>query len=232
MVDEAAGVGRGVVWEARILRNLLYEDSERVARIVPILLEPEARSSVPTVFRGHFYDVSDERGFESLLRHLLREPGAEAAALGALGPQGSRWSAFERPWVVPDSMRTRYFTGREALLARLRQQLTERGRAVLSGLGGVGKTQSALEYAVRHRADYLDGVFWANVETKASATSGFVEIARALGLTAATSEDEAQIVRAVLEWFDGTQVGCRFSTTSRIARKSPNFSRIVAAATC
>ena len=136
MEDEAAGVGRGVVWEARILRNLLYENSERVARIGAILLEPEARSSVPTVFRGHFYDVSDERGFEGLLRHLLREPGAEAAALGALGPQGSRWSAFERPWVVPDPTNALFHrtggaacaTSRAAHRARTRGALGTRRR--------------------------------------------------------------------------------------------------------
>jgi hypothetical protein len=49
-----SGVGRGVVWEARILRNLLYEDAERHSRIVPILLDAEARAFVPTVFRGSF----------------------------------------------------------------------------------------------------------------------------------------------------------------------------------
>ena len=204
MEDEEAGVGRGVVWEARILRNLLYEDSERAGRIVPVLLEAAARAHVPTVFRGHFYDVSDERGFESLLRHLLQEPGAEAAALGALGPQGSRWSAFERPWVVPDAMRTRFFTGRENLLARLRQQLVERGRAALSGLGGIGKTQSALAYATRHRADYPDGVFWVNAETAAGATTSFVEIAGVLGLAAAASTHIELVVRSVLDWFNGT----------------------------
>ncbi len=203
MEDEASGVGRGVVWEARILRNLLYEDSERHGRIVPVLLAPDAKPFVPTVFRGNFYDLSDERGFESLLRHLLREPGAEAGALGALGPQGARWSAFEHPWLVPDAMRTRYFTGREHLLALLRQQLVDRHRAVLSGLGGVGKTQAALEYAVRHRDDYPDGVFWVNAETASGLTSGFVEIAETLRLSAAASNDQEQVVRAVLEWLNG-----------------------------
>ena len=204
MEDEVSGIGRGVVWEARILRNLLYEDSERHGRIVPVLIESDARSFVPTVFRGHFYDLSDERGFESLLRHLLREPGAEVGALGSLGPQGSRWSAFERPWLVPDAMRTHYFTGREHLLALLRQQLLDRRRAALSGLGGVGKTQSAIEYAVRHREYYPDGVFWVNAETTSGLTSGFVEIAKTLRLAAAASTEQEHIVRAVLEWLNGT----------------------------
>jgi tetratricopeptide (TPR) repeat protein len=204
MEEEASGIGRGVVWEARILRNLLYEDSERHSRIVPVLIESGARPFVPTVFRSHFYDLSDERGFESLLRHLLREPGAEVGALGSLGPQGSRWSAFERPWLVPDAMRTHYFTGRENLLALLRQQLLDRRRAALSGLGGVGKTQSAIEYAVGHREDYPDGVFWVNAETTSGLTGGFVEIAKTLRLAAAASSDQEHVVQAVLEWLNGT----------------------------
>ncbi|HXW76160.1 MAG TPA: tetratricopeptide repeat protein, partial [Candidatus Eremiobacteraceae bacterium] len=205
MEDEPSGVGRGVVWEARILRNLLYEDSERHGRIVPLLLDGGARAFVPTVFRGHFYDVSDDRGFEGLLRHLLREPGAQAEALGALGPQGARWSAFERPWLVPDAMRTRYFTGRESLLAALRAQLTARHRAALSGLGGVGKTQAAFEYAVRHRADYPDGVFWTSAETLSAIAGGYVEIAKALRLAVAASSNQEQIVRATIEWLNGTE---------------------------
>ncbi len=204
MENEAQGVGRGVVWEARILRNVLYEDSERHGRIVPVFFEADDRQFVPTVFRGHFYDLSDDRSFESLLRHLLREPGAEASALGSLGPHGSRWSAFERPWLVPDALRTRYFTGRERLLAQLRQQLLARRRAALSGLGGVGKTQTAIEYAVRHRDDYPDGVYWTNAESESGLKSGFVEFAKVLRLAAAASTDQEQIVRAALEWLNGT----------------------------
>ena len=167
-----------------------------------MFIDSDARPFVPTVFRGHFYDLSDERGFESLIRHLLREPDAEAGALGSLGPQGSRWSAFGRPWLVPDAMRTRYFTGREQLFTLLRRrQLGERHRAALCGLGGVGKTQAALEYAVRHRADYPDGVFWINAETTSGLKSGFVEIAKTLRPPRQHRAIKKHVVQAVLEWF-------------------------------
>lgn len=202
MEIEAHGVGRGVVWEARILRNLLYEDTDWHGRIIPVLLEPHAGAFVPTVFRGTFYDLAQEGGFENLLRHLLREPGAEPGALGSLGPQGSRWSAFERPWLIPDAMRTHYFTGREDVLARLRQHLVEQHRAVLSGLGGVGKTQTALEYAVRYRTDYSGGVFWVNSETMGGLTSGFATIATALRLSAAEANEQDKAVKAALAWLN------------------------------
>lgn len=107
-------------------------------------------------------------------------------------------AALEGPWLIPNAMRMHYFTGREDLLSRLRQQLVERHRTALSGLGGVGKTQTAIEYAVRHRADYPGGVFWINAETQTSLTSGFVAIAAMLRLPGSESNDQAAIVAAVL----------------------------------
>ena len=109
-----------------------------------------------------------------------------------------------QPWLVPEAMLTRYFTGRDDLLARLREQLLERHRAALSGLGGAGKTQTAIEYARRNRFEYPNGVFWVNAETSGGLTSGFAEIAKALALPAADSNDSDRAVRAVTEWLDRT----------------------------
>ena len=103
-----------------------------------------------------------------------------------------------QPWLVSEAMRARYFTGRDDLFDELRRQLLERHRAALSGLGGVGKTQAAIEYAVRHRTGYPNGVFFVDAETVGGLTSGFVEIARALRLPAADSRDQEEAVNAVI----------------------------------
>ena len=52
------------------------------------------------------------------------------------------------------------FTGREDVLTQLETALLESNAAVLTqpqairGLGGIGKTQTAVEYAYRHRNAY------------------------------------------------------------------------------
>jgi hypothetical protein len=51
--------------------------------------------------------------------------------------------------------RNLFFTGREDVLAQLQEALATQGRAALSGLGGVGKTQTAVEYAYRHLDEYV-----------------------------------------------------------------------------
>ena len=58
------------------------------------------------------------------------------------------------------------FTGRDYDLRKLRDELRARRVAVvlpltIHGLGGVGKTQLALEYVHRFRADY-DIIWWMN----------------------------------------------------------------------
>ncbi len=72
-------------------------------------------------------------------------------------------------WNVP--RRDSYFTGRADVLAELHEALRGGGRAVLGqaiqGLGGIGKTQTAVEYCHRHREGYA-AVFWIRSETEAA----------------------------------------------------------------
>ncbi|MGW0614760.1 FxSxx-COOH system tetratricopeptide repeat protein [Streptomyces sp. NPDC002788] len=92
--------------------------------------------------------------------------------------------------------RNTHFTGRDAALRQLRQHLTSAGDVtmeVVHGLGGVGKTQLAVEYAYRHLHKYRFVAF-VDAEDPDLIASHFASLARELGLREVGSE---QVVSGV-----------------------------------
>ncbi|NET33811.1 MAG: hypothetical protein F6K19_17615 [Cyanothece sp. SIO1E1] len=107
-------------------------------------------------------------------------------------------------WNVPYE-RNNFFTGRDEILQTLHEHLNQNKTAVraqiqvLSGLGGIGKTQTAIEYAYRYRSDY-QAVLWVRAETEMELRTGFVEIARLLDLPQKHSENPNDTIWAVKRW--------------------------------
>ena len=73
------------------------------------------------------------------------------------------------------------------------------GAQAMSGLGGIGKTQIAIEYAYQHRQDY-QALLWARAESRETLTSSFVEIAALLNLPEKDAQDQTLTVKAVKHW--------------------------------
>ncbi|MCC8248546.1 FxSxx-COOH system tetratricopeptide repeat protein [Saccharothrix luteola] len=86
-------------------------------------------------------------------------------------------------WNLPP--RNPNFTGREDVLARIHEGLSTSVVSVhsLHGLGGVGKSQTAIEYAYRHRAEY-QWAYWIPAEQPELIPDHFERLKAALGLPA------------------------------------------------
>ncbi|MEU5027664.1 FxSxx-COOH system tetratricopeptide repeat protein [Streptomyces milbemycinicus] len=97
--------------------------------------------------------------------------------------------------------RNNNFTGRQALLDTLHERLSSEGTAAvlpeaLHGLGGVGKSQIALEYVHQHASDY-DAVWWIPAERPEQIRQALVQLADRLGLQVGLESNIA--VPSVLE---------------------------------
>jgi tetratricopeptide (TPR) repeat protein len=133
---------------------------------------------------------------QNLLRAAERPPASPRPPV-ARRPKGL--------WNVPYA-RNPFFTGREEILGRLRAALTADGATALTqairGLGGIGKTQTALEYCYRHRDAYR-AVFWVRADTTTDLLADYRRIAALLDLPEQDAQDAAETREAVKRWLAG-----------------------------
>ncbi|TPX13511.1 uncharacterized protein E0L32_005982 [Thyridium curvatum] len=101
------------------------------------------------------------------------------------------------------------FQGRDNVLDDLHKNLRPRNTArtppslgqtscVIHGIGGVGKTQVALEYTYRFREDYAY-IFWVRAENSVELLTYFARFARAL-TPASAVQDQVTNVKLVKDW--------------------------------
>ncbi len=94
-------------------------------------------------------------------------------------------SGVRRVWTIPP--RVHQFTGRAELLHELDTAISASGPVVIqavTGMGGIGKTSTAIEYAHRHR-DNFDIACWVTAEDPALIPDQLFTLARTLGLAGA-----------------------------------------------
>ena len=68
-------------------------------------------------------------------------------------------------------------------------------------MGGVGKTQVAIEYVYQHENDYYD-IYWISASDQAALLSGFQEIGAKTGCLSAGTEGlkPTEVAKTVLSW--------------------------------
>jgi tetratricopeptide (TPR) repeat protein len=148
------------------------------------------------------------KAFLETLGILVLEEGQETSA-----------DRFQRQvvWNIPYE-RNPYFTGREAELTALAAALTTEKSAALtqassgkaqalSGLGGIGKTQTAIEYAWRCREGRegypaYEAILFTRADAPTALLAGYADIARALDLTLSNPDDPQQTAAEVRHWLE------------------------------
>ena len=107
-------------------------------------------------------------------------------------------------FVVPYE-RNPMFHGRDSLLNQIHSELSKNEqkrynhRLAIYGLGGIGKTQIALEYAFRNKADY-DCVFWIHGEDRTSFVTDLANIALEAKCVAVKDDNPETLAHQVLKW--------------------------------
>jgi SEFIR domain len=146
--NEERGKGLGVVWEARIIRQLLYDAGAVSDKFVPVLFSDASPEQIPTPIKGGTrYVVDTEDGYENLYRRLTGQPRLLRPAIGTIRalptrprrwPEGTMETASSSPAPAsapaPDDAAS---VGRGTPVRKLWRFLQqEKNRQVLGWLGG------------------------------------------------------------------------------------------------
>jgi tetratricopeptide (TPR) repeat protein len=209
------GEGKGVKWESLLSYQQIYDNDSDSSRFIPVLLEGGKYEHIPDPMRGgSHYRPEEDAEYEKLIRHITNQPEIPKPKPGPLrklppkqrqaaknpATKAAKVPAVSTPWNVPHA-RNEAFTGREQILSDLRSDLVKKGMQALSGLGGVGKTQIAVEYAFRHREKYT-AVLWIFADTEQSVRGGFTRIAALLNLAEKDADEQARVTESVQRWLE------------------------------
>ena len=135
-----------------------------------------------------------------LADELLLSQEERKAFLEVAGFSIEHWRADY--WNVP-YQHNPYFVGREDILQSLRQRLVPGEKATaltqsISGLGGIGKTQVAIEYAHRY-GEHYEAVLWIQADSPEVATAVCLQLAtEVLGLP--EQQEANQQIAEVKRW--------------------------------
>src|SRR5450755_831463 len=189
------------------MQRALDRDKAGQARVIPIIVRPCDRKGAPFAHLQALptdakaittWNNRDEAWTE--VATGIRQVIEELPPLSVKTPS----AALPPVWNVPYPQNV-LFTGREQLLMQLTTTLHAGQPTALSqpqaisGLGGIGKTQLALEYAYRSRGDY-QAVLWTQADTRENLTSSYLTIATLLNLPEKGEQESTRVIVAVKNW--------------------------------
>ena len=216
--------GKGVCWEARFIYGYIYDDKAN-HRFIPVLFPGGSEDDIPRIIKHHqHYRVAScqlpgDTGIESLLREVLGKPAVVKPPLGSepeLLPKPLPYGAgavtsatHSQPSNLPYPSLGTLFKGRAQFLTDLHRSLhgdhapatVITTRQAVHGLGGIGKTRLAVEYALAHQAEYSAFLF-AIADTPEALRRNLAALCGPLVLDLPAQharEDEARL-NAVLRW--------------------------------
>ena len=190
------------------MQRAIARHEAKQARVIPILLRPvdwqgapfAHLQALPTNARAITTWNNQDEAFANVatsLRQVIEHPGSLSISTPA--------SSSPRIWNLPYP-RNPFFTDRDEILELLHENYTTnraspspRQIQAVNGLGGIGKTQVAIEYAYRYHHEY-EFTLWVRAATHETLAADFTTLANLLQLPEQNEPHQWTVVEAVKLW--------------------------------
>ncbi|KAF2719286.1 kinesin light chain 1 [Polychaeton citri CBS 116435] len=172
-------------WYSLGLKESLERQISEITRIPVKALRGHALTDFTVQERRQWQVGRDTREPEDLVYSLL---GLLEISMPVLYGEGKvkAWERLEneinaiQKGYLSEAIEARPFIARERELREVHAELNDGGArrtVVLQGLGGIGKTQLAIAYAVRHKEDY-SAFLWVNAKDEDTLKSSYVQVVK------------------------------------------------------
>ncbi|OTA54712.1 hypothetical protein K449DRAFT_469394 [Hypoxylon sp. EC38] len=165
---------------------------------------PYIQESLPEV-TSHVIDLISRRSTPSL------RGKAQSSHFSSIGVQLAI-AATIPCHVIHPYQKNPNFCGREDILERLRRKLSpqpnsprSQAQLALIGIGGMGKTQTALAYALSSIGTF-PVILWAQAESRAKLAQSYSEFDNELGLSATMASNQTESRERVKRWLKTTDI--------------------------
>ncbi|HEU5228176.1 MAG TPA: FxSxx-COOH system tetratricopeptide repeat protein [Ktedonobacteraceae bacterium] len=187
----------------------LEQSATRAAHVVPVLLRPIEWSGLPLEKHSPLppdgRPVSTWENLDTALKEVAQGIRRIVEELAR------RWTSAPRPVKPPQFplstlpyRRNPFFTDRDTILKTLHASFTsgqnhQTNIQALYGLGGIGKTLLAIEYAYLHQEDY-QATLWLNAASRELLNSDLRSLADQLGISLPKDVQESERLVAIKHW--------------------------------
>ncbi|MEI6757387.1 MAG: FxSxx-COOH system tetratricopeptide repeat protein [Chlorobium sp.] len=197
-------------------KTALHKEPEgRLGLLVPVIVSECAIEGVLRRLASVSLLGLEEEEAKTVLLEALKRDRAKPVAKPLFKKANPQHSAHKPrysgslPSVCNIPRRNPNFTGRESILDELRillqsGQNTAITQQAIYGLGGIGKTQLAIEYAWRNIAAY-DLIWWIRSEDSSTLASDYAALADELDLPEKEAQEQAVTIRAVKKYLGHNQ---------------------------
>ncbi len=195
--------------------------SERVALLtatrknqIAEVVKESAKSENNKSFADYFIDgltnaSSDQNGEISFGRLALyisekmKGNHSQSSVFYSQALTGHPINKINKKFFVP-YRQNQFFTGRKEILSAIKATLKDSNDITLtqaiSGLGGIGKTQTAIEFCYRYKNNY-EPIFWTRSENEAEFNTSYLEQAKKLKLISDKDIEQGLKIEEIIETF-------------------------------
>lgn len=184
----------------------LNEASKSGKRIIPIRVEDfHVSGLLETIVYVDFVGKNEEDATKTLLNAVSENRYHRKKPIYPSSKASLIETEFPKVLFINNlPPRNNYFSGHNEQLERIANVFKTSSQVsiaqAVSGYGGIGKTQLAIEYAYRYASNYQTAVWFINAENSTTIYKGFLEFASTLQIELPDNINEDDLCSAIKYW--------------------------------